>query len=119
MKEEYALDFAPPFVGLNHEKFNTIRLGTSWSKRVSIGDEVYIQSSKDRLVFSKALVNEVIVGEIGELLLVHAQFNHNELHETDGKSAERLYQLMLKLYGPHILSSPRKKATVIYLRKLE
>lgn len=54
MKHEYALDFAPPFVGLDNELYNTFRLGTSWSKRLAKGDEVYIQSSKDKLIFSKA-----------------------------------------------------------------
>lgn len=119
MKHEYVLDFAPPFVGLQHELYNTFRLGTSWSKRVTKGDEVYIQSSKDKLIFSKACVEDVIVGEIGELMLLHAQSNHNELEQKDGRSAERLYRIMQKMYGPHVLSSPHKKATVIYLRKIE
>ncbi len=57
MKHEYALDFAPPFVGLDNELYNTFRLGTSWSKRLAKGDEVYIQSSKDKLIFSKACMD--------------------------------------------------------------
>lgn len=82
MKHEYALDFAPPFVGLDNELYNTFRLGTSWSKRLAKGDEVYIQSSKDKLIFSKACVEDVIVGQIGELMLLHAHNNHNELGKT-------------------------------------
>lgn len=119
MKQKYALDFAPPFVGLENELFNTIRIGTSWAKRLSNGDEVYIQSTKDKLVLSKARVEEIIVGEVGELLMLHADNNHLELHQTDGRSAERLYKQMQKLYGPQIIDSPHKKATVIYLRKIE
>lgn len=53
MKHEYALDFAPPFVGLDNELYNTFRLGTSWSKRLAKGDEVYIQSSKDKRYSAK------------------------------------------------------------------
>lgn len=119
MKHEYALDFAPPFVGLDNELYNTFRLDTSWSKRLAKGDEVYIQSSKDKLIFSKACVEDVIVGQIGELMLLHAHNNHNELGQDDGRSAERLYKTMQKMYGPQVLNSPRKKATVIYLRKIE
>jgi hypothetical protein len=116
MKPQFALDFAPPFVGLDNDRFNTIRLGTSWSKRLKPDDEVYIQSSKDKLITSKAIVESVEVSTVGEILLCHAQFNHNEIDSKDGHESERLYQYMLKLYGPHIVN-PKKKATVIYLRK--
>lgn len=116
MKQEFALDFAPPFVGLDSERFNTIRLGVSWSKRLKPDDEVYIQSSKDKLIRSKAIVESIEVSTVGELLLCHAQLNHNEIDSKDGLEAQRLYQYMLKLYGPHIVN-PKKKATVIYLRK--
>lgn len=118
MKQEFALDFAPPFVGLDRKIFNTIRLGTAWSKRLKPKDEVYIQSSKDKLITSKATVESVEVGTVGELLLLHAQYNHNEIESEDGLAAERLYKFMLKLYGPHIVNL-QKKATVIYLRKHE
>lgn len=114
--QAYALDFAPPFAGMDNEIFNTIRLGISWSKRIKPSDTVYIQSSKDKLITSKAIVESVETGPLGELLLEHAKHNHNEIDSNDGHEAERLYRYMLKLYGPHIIN-PKKKATVIYLRK--
>ncbi|HIE0187941.1 hypothetical protein J560_0799 [Acinetobacter baumannii 855125] len=52
-------------------------------------------------------------------MLLHAHNNHSELEQEDGRSAERLYKTMQKMYGPQVLNSPRKKATVIYLRKIE
>lgn len=115
MKQEFALDFAPPFVGLDNGRFNTIRLGVAWSKRLKPSDEVYIQSSKDKLITSKAIVESIEVGTVGELLMCHAADNHNEINSKDGHEAERLYRYMLKLYGPHIVNL-KKKATVIYLR---
>ena len=116
MKQVYALDFAPPFSGMDNEIFNTFRLGVSWSKRIKPDDEVYILSSKDKLIRSKAIVESVEVGTLGELLLIHASSNHNEINSKDGRESERLYQYMLKLYGPHIVNL-KKKATVIYLRR--
>lgn len=118
MKAEFALDFATPLTGLHHDCFNTIRLGKAWSKRLSVDDEVYIQSSKDKLIISKATVEKVVTGTLGELLLCHAANNHNEIEQQDGHEAERLYRYMLKLYGPHLVT-PNKTATVIYLRKIE
>lgn len=114
--QAYALDFAPPFAGMEHEFFNTIRLGISWSKRLKPSDTVYIQSSKDKLITATAIVESIETGPLGEILLQHAAENHNEINSNDGRAAERLYRYMLKLYGPHIIN-PKKKATVIYLRK--
>lgn len=68
--------------------------------------------------YSAKHVEDVIVGQIGELMLLHAHNNHNELGQDDGRSAERLYKTMQKMYGPQVLNSPRKKRLLFIWGKL-
>lgn len=117
MSMQYAIDFLPPIQGIDGE-FNTIRLGLKWAKVLKPQDRVYIQNSKDKMIIGQAEVVSVESDELGQICLYHAQNNHTEIDSTDGRSAERVYALMLKVLGPHIVNY-KKKATVIYLRKIE
>ncbi|EPW3311205.1 hypothetical protein ACWKBX_002277 [Acinetobacter baumannii] len=116
--KHYVLDFVPPLQGMD-DHFNTIRLGVTWSKKLAAGDRVYLQNSKTKMIEGLAIVDRVIVEKLGELCAYYGADNHTEIDSEDKcRSAERLYKLTLKLYGPHIASA-MKKSTVIYLRRIE
>lgn len=113
----YVLDFVPPLNGFEGD-FNTIRLGVKWAKNLKPGDEVYLQNSKDKMIFAKAVVTSVEQDTFGQICMEHAHNNHSEIGKDDGHSASRIYKLMTKLLGPHIVKH-NKKACVIYLRRME
>lgn len=117
MRQGYTLDFMPPLTGFDGE-FNTIRLGVKWTKLLKAGDVIYLQNSKDKLIFGKAEVINVEQDTFGQICLYHAKNNHSEIDRTDDNSAYRIYQLMKKMLGPHIVSH-QKKAVAIYLRRIE
>lgn len=117
MQQGYSLDFVPPLSGFDGE-FNTIRLGVKWTKLLKHGDVVYLQNSKDKMIFGKAEVISVEQDTFGQICLYHAKQNHSELDKDDGHHAARIYKLMVKLLGPHIVNHT-KKACVIYLRRIE
>jgi hypothetical protein len=111
------IDFIPPIVGTEGQ-FNTFRIGGFYAKHLQQGEEVFLMDSKAREVFGKAVVERVEVGRLAELCAEHAAMNHTEIDAPDGKHAERLMALLQKINGPHIATAT-KKATVVYLRRLE
>lgn len=113
----YVFDFVPPLTGFDGE-FNTIRLGVKWTKILNEGDVVYLQDSKAKMIFAKAEVISIEQDTFGQICLYHAKHNHSEVGRADGNSASRIYSLMTKMLGPHIVSHT-KKACVIYLRRIE
>ena len=114
--EQVVIGFIPPIVGVEAE-FNTFRLGKKFGT-LPIGSEVLLMDEKRKVVFGKATVTDVTVGPLSALCAVYAPENHTELQHQDGKHAERLYQTLTKIYGPHIVK-PDKTATVIKLRRIE
>ncbi|WP_151708871.1 hypothetical protein [Acinetobacter brisouii] len=115
--QHYALDFMPPVLGIDDE-FNTIRMGMKWTKLLKPSDIVYIQNSKDKMIIGKAVVTAIESDQLGQICLYHASKNHTELNQDDGHSTSRVYHLMKKMLGPHIVNYA-KKATVIYLKRIE
>jgi hypothetical protein len=111
------IGFIPPVVGVE-EEFNTFRLGSFYIKHLSPGDEVLLLNEKDKLVFGRAVVEKIEAGALSELCLLHAHTNHTQLADEATAAPERLFALLQKIYGPHIVS-PSKKATVIFLKRTE
>jgi hypothetical protein len=114
--EQVVIGFVPPIVGVDFI-FNTFRMGRRYST-LEEGQRVYLMDEKRKMIFGEAEVIDVSVGPLGALCAVFAHENHTELDKNDGDSAERLYRLLSKLYGPHIVS-PNKTATVIKLRRID
>jgi hypothetical protein len=114
--EQVVIGFIPPIIGVDGE-FNTFRLGKKLGN-LPIGSEVLLMDEKRKVVFGKAIVLDVTVGPLSALCAVYAPENHTELQHQDDKHAERLYQTLVKIYGPHIVK-PDKTATVIKLRRSE
>lgn len=113
----HVVGFIAPIIGVDGE-FNTFRLGTFYSKRLSPGDEVLLLNEKERMVFGKARVESVETGPLGEMCLIHAHKNHTELGNDPNTAPERLNDTLRKIYGPHI-AQVTKKTTVLYLKRLE
>lgn len=113
--ETPVLGFIPPIVGCDAE-FNTFRLGKKLGS-LPIGSFLYLMDEKRKVVFGRAQVLDVTVGPLSALCAVYASENHTELGQ-EGDHAERLYQTLRRIYGPHIVT-PTKTATCIKLRRLE
>lgn len=115
--QHYIIEFYPPIIGLENH-FNTVRLGLAWSKKLNVGDKVYLSDNKQKLVIGEAVVTELHTGSLEEICQSHAQMNHTQLEEPDkAKTPDGLMSVIQKFYGPHI-AVPTKKATAIYLRRL-
>lgn len=110
------IDFAPPLTGLDNE-FNTIRMGLFYSKRLTVGETVAIVDSKAKKIVGHATVTGVVAGPLGELLVEYAETNHTQIGLDPMTAPERLFQVVTKLYGPHIAIRTRS-ATVVQLRRL-
>lgn len=113
--ETPVIGFIPPIVGCEDE-FNTFRIGKKYAT-LAIGSEVFLMDEKRKVVFGRAKVLDVTVGPLSGLCAVYAAENHTELGQS-GDHAERLYQLLRRIYGPHIVT-PTKIATCIKLKRLE
>jgi hypothetical protein len=111
----YALDFEPPLVGLE-AKFNTFRLGYTWSKRLKRGDRVLLMDSKAKEVFGRAKVTHVYTGKLVDMAFENGKGNHNQLGKEDAAAAEDLIVRMRKRFGPHI-ATDSKGTTVIWLER--
>lgn len=115
--EQKVIGFIPPVVG-TEEEFNTFRLGTTYAKTLSPGDEVLLLNEKAKIVFGRARVERIETGCLGEMCLLHAHKNHTELGNDPNTAPERLHDTLRRIYGPHI-ATLTKKTTVIYCRRLE
>lgn len=115
--EQKVIGFIPPVVG-TEEEFNTFRLGTTYAKTLSPGDEVLLLNEKAKIVFGRARVERIETGGLGEMCLLHAHKNHTELGKDPNFAPLRLMETLRRIYGPHI-ATLTKKTTVIYCRRLE
>lgn len=75
-------------------------------------------NEKDKMIIGKAEVLDIDQGDLGEMCLVHARDNHQELNSDSIYAPQRVFSTMQKFYGPHI-ATVQRKATVIYLRRIE
>ena len=110
------IGFIPPHIGMEAD-FNTFRLGLKLSKQLTLGAKVFLMCQKTMTVFGVAEVLGISTGSLTTMLLDHALKNHSELHLQDTQnSPKRLFELMQKIYGPHI-ATENKKTTVVHLRR--
>lgn len=111
------IGFIPPIVGVDGE-FNTFRLGKKLGS-LPIASEVLLLDEKRQVVFGRAQVLDVTVGPLSALLAVYAHENHTQIIlEGIHNHAENLYEILKRIYGPHIIT-PSKTATCIKLKRLE
>lgn len=110
--------FIPPVVGIEGE-FNTFRLGGFYYKRLKETDIVYLVDEKNKLVIGTALVRSIYYGELTEMCILHGYKNHSNLvkHSDNMEPPERLFKLITKIYGPHIVK-PNSLVTVIEFERI-
>lgn len=111
------IEFAGPVVGVE-DRFNTFRLGLFYFKHLLPDETVYLLSSKEKMVFGTAKVEQVKVGGLREMCDLYGHQNHTELANAQEGAADRLFATMLKIYGPAI-ATPNKKTSIVLLRRLE
>jgi hypothetical protein len=108
--------------GLALPRWNTIRLGGTWGKRLAKGNRVLL-AHKHQIVGS-AHVIETHVGRVHEMLALHGHSNHIELAMAAEDPAgydprlahERRFASMQRNYGPH-KAHDNVLISVIYLRR--
>lgn len=113
----HVIGFVAPIIGVENS-FNTFRMGTFYLKRIFPGDDVLLLNEKEKMVFGRARVEKIVAGPLEEMCEKYAETNHTEVNNTLEGASERLYLVLKRLYGPHI-AAPSKKATVIFLKRIE
>lgn len=114
------LAFQLPLVGAEG-RFNTIRLGEAWSKRVEPGKTVIgmVESTNDTLI-AYALVEEMYVCNLDNAVRWHAAKNHNAIGLGDVSDAEARIFMRRRLgrrYGG--MMTDDSLFTVLYLKRLK
>lgn len=96
------------------KRSNTIRPGKAWEQRLFGGDKVALVDSKTQEPFAIVEVLGVFRGRLDEILLKHAKYNHMMQDVPEEEAPARLKELLMKFYGPRIISDDRE-VSVIYL----
>lgn len=109
------IGFIPPIVGVEGI-FNTFRMGKRYA-RLASGEEVFLMDEKNKVIFGRAVVLDIAIGPVSLMCSVYAEENHTELGAKDAESSQRLYKLLEKIYGPHIVK-PNRTVTVIKLKRV-
>ena len=96
-------------------KFNTIRLGEAWSRRLNIGNKVALVNKLGK-AFGFAVVKSIVTGEKDEIMREHAYLNHLYLDDDKDKeeAGEHLVKRLPNIYG-NLIAKSNTRATVIYL----
>lgn len=111
------IEFSPPMEGLEGE-FNTFRLGMAWSKRIVVGDTIWLMDKKQFLIFGSAIVTGIFVGKLRDMSDLYACRNHNQKGLDPEGANNRLIANMIKRYGPNMCDE-NKKVTVIEMKRTE
>jgi len=112
--------YVPP-IGFKNTKglidgCNTIRTGTAWAMRVSVGSQVGLVNVKTNRVIGNATVSRVCLGPKEDMLAVHARKNHLFIEQKITKKAacEQLTQKMPGIVG-NLIWKNSSDLSVIYL----
>lgn len=109
------LGFMPPHVGLD-DRFNTIRIGDTWTKRVVPGKTIVaLVDTKTNEVIGYARVIRVHTGVYDEMLRKHALFNHN-MKGVQENPVEYIGSILHKAFGHFIKDD--SKLTALYLERV-
>ena len=97
--------------------FNTVRLGSAWSKRVTPGKTVALVNKAGEKL-AEAVVEAVRVGPRTQMIAEHAAANHLMVARKAQKPNAELTRVLRNLYGPNFLARA-ETMSVIYLRIIE
>ena len=110
------LGFRPPLEGFEGA-FNTFRLSKAWSKRVVVGQSVLLVDEKAYQAFGVAVVTAIDVGTLAAMCHMRGWENHSQIGKTREAGEEGAWEVIQKLYGPHI-ALPDKPVTVLTLQRV-
>lgn len=94
--------------------FNTVRLGSAWSKRVKPGQTVALVNKAGEKL-AEATVEAVRVGPRELMIAEHGAANHLMVARKATRPNADLTRVLRNLYGPNFLARA-ETMTVIYLR---
>jgi len=102
--------------GLNHPRFNTMRLGDRYERLLKKGDLVAATNSVDRIIGTYEVVSvEALPIDVG---MKHARYNHTLIEKelSEAEAVTRLTKIMKSLYHSYLIERT-EVITVIYLEK--
>ena len=102
--------------GLDREEFNTFRRGRGWANRVFAGCRVALCDIGAGRLIGTAVVTDVHVAPLGELLGQHAATNHLMLAVEEARAPEELHRVLRRLYGT-TYAAASQEFSVIALRR--
>lgn len=111
------ISFRPKIVGVDG-RFNTIRIGSAWSRKLHPGVVVALMNSETSEVFAKAEVESVVLGPLEQMLHLHARYNHSVLTVPSEEAPARLKSAIAKAYGEKVLEG-NPETSVIYLKRIQ
>lgn len=103
--------------GVNLEAWNTIRIGTAWSRRLAPGSKIAVMDLKLGRIVREMRVERVVTGTIGSLCDGHGFMNHAALAKgwPGSVAGEQMRRVLRNAYGSRF-AAPDKDATAIYLK---
>ncbi len=111
------ISFKPKIVGME-DRFNTIRIGSAWSKKLHSHLVVALMNSDTSEIFAKAEVESVFIGPLDKMLEEHAKNNHSVLNGPASEAPGRLRRAIEKIYGEKVLEG-NPESSVIYLKRIK
>jgi hypothetical protein len=102
--------------GLGLSRWNTVRVGLAWQKRLDLGQRVAIVDVKLEQVTRVMKVVGVYSGPVVDMCLEHAHMNHAviESGKIGQEASDALLKILRNAYGSMFVTG-EKQATVIYL----
>lgn len=110
--------------GLDHDTWNTIRVGGAWADRLKPGKIVSVIDTKNLRRLGEYEVTRTHTGTLEDMVRAHARYNHAIQHEIiigktraeDEAIFDRMMRILKNANGTNI-ASPDRAASVVYLRK--
>lgn len=101
--------------GLDLPRWNTVRLGAAWPKRVRPGEHIAIVDTRAGRLIKHMAVERMVVASLGTILEEHAGQNHAVLGSKPENAVAHLRKILRGSYGTTYTRVDRM-ATALYLR---
>lgn len=104
----YPIHFADT-TGLDQPRFNTLRLGDAWQKRLRVGENVGLLDADRRLIQVRVVRHLEVVSKTIPGLLPYAHANHLLVAQqlSADEAAERMLKILRNNYGKLVFERQR------------
>lgn len=102
--------------GLDLPRWNTVRLGAAWKKRLVPGDRVGVYDTVNGRMMRIMEVEDVHVSSLESIITDHAVNNHAILARNPADPNAELFRIVKNAFGTNY-TKPDRPATALYLRK--